>query len=150
MNYRRCTEDDIPLMCQMRKRQLTRADVDTSIDIDAELFRFFSDKMADGSLVEYFLEENGEIIATAGILFIEFPPAYSIPTGVRGYVTNMYTAPEYRRQGIATSMLLKLMDEAKARGVTQLCLRATDMGKPVYEKFGFEESGRWMDLDLQK
>ncbi len=148
MNYRLCTKDDIPLMCRMRKRQLAREGIDTRIDLDEDMYRFFSDKMADGSLVEWFLEENGEIIATAGILFIEFPPSYNNPTGVRGYVTNMYTAPEYRRKRIATSMLSRLMDEARARSVNRICLRASALGKPVYEKFGFTGSEKWMELDL--
>ena len=121
---------------------------DPQINIDEELYRFFTEKLTDGSLVELFAEENGEIIATAGILFIQLPPSYMNPTGVRGYVTNMFTVPEYRGRGIATSMLHKLMDEAKARSVYRICLRASDLGKPVYKKFGFEESGRWMDLDL--
>ena len=57
MNYRLCTKDDIPLMCRMRKRQLAREGIDTRIDLDEDMYRFFSDKMADGSLVEWFLEE---------------------------------------------------------------------------------------------
>ena len=40
------------------------------------------------------------------------------------------------------------MEEAKARSVFRICLRASDLGKPVYKKFGFEESERWMELDL--
>ena len=148
MNYRRCTENDIPLMCQLRKRQIFRDDIDPRINIDAELHRFFTDMMADGSLVEWFAEENGEVIATAGILFIQMPPAYSNPTGVRGYITNMYTAPEYRGKGIATSMLQKLMDEARSRSVFRIFLRASDLGKPVYKEFGFEGSDKWMELDL--
>ena len=148
MKYRLCTKDDIPLMCQMRKQQLMREGVDTRIDLDPDMYRFFTDKMADGSLVEWFLEENGEVIATAGILFIEMPPSYNNPTGIRGYITNMYTAPEYRRKGIATSMLSKLMEEAKARSVNRICLRASEQGRPVYEKFGFKGSEKWMELDL--
>ena len=99
-------------------------------------------------LMLYDMEENGEVIATAGILFIQMPPAYSNPTGVRGYITNMYTAPEYRGKGIATSMLQKLMDEARSRSVFRICLRASDLGKPVYKEFGFDESDKWMELDL--
>ena len=148
MNYRICSENDIPLMCQMRKRQLMKEGIDPRIDIDAELHRFFSDKMADGSLIEWFLEEDGEVIATAGILFIDFPPSFTNQSGVRGYITNMYTAPGHRGKGIATAMLHKLIEEARARSVTRICLRASELGKPVYKAFGFEKSDKWMELDL--
>ena len=148
MNYRICTKKDIPVMCEMRKQQLIQSGIDPKTDIDAELYRFFTDKLDDGSLVEWMLEENGKVIATAGILFIEFPPSYRNPTGVRGYITNMYTAPEYREKGIASSMLEKLIEEARKRSVFRICLRASEMGKSVYKQFGFEESDRWMELDL--
>ena len=77
MNCRICTKDDIPLMCQMRMRQLTRDGIDPGLEIDTELVRFFTEKLDDGSLVEWFLEDDGEIIATAGILFIQLTPSYS-------------------------------------------------------------------------
>ena len=32
-------------------------------------------------------------------------PAYHNPTGKKVYIMNMYTAPEYRRQGIAFNTL---------------------------------------------
>lgn len=50
---------------------------------------------------------------------------------------NMYTAPEYRRQGIAYHTLDLLVKAAKEQGVTQIALEATDMGRPLYEKYGF-------------
>ena len=109
---------------------------------------FFEKPFADGSLVERVAEEDGQVVATAAILFIEFPPAFTNPTGIRGYITNMYTSPDYRGKGIATSLLEKLMEEARARNIYMIFLGASKMGKPVYRKFGFEESGKWMDLHL--
>lgn len=50
---------------------------------------------------------------------------------------NMYTAPEYRRQGIAFHTLDLLVKAAKERGISQIALEATDMGRPLYEKYGF-------------
>ncbi len=49
---------------------------------------------------------------------------------------NMYTAPEYRRQGIAFHTL-DLLVKYKEQGVLQITLEATDMGLPLYEKYGF-------------
>ena len=44
---------------------------------------------------------------------------------------NMYTAPKYRRQGIAKHTLDLLVNDAKAQGVSQIALEATDMGQPL-------------------
>lgn len=49
----------------------------------------------------------------------------------------MYTAPEYRRQGIAFHTLDLLVQDAKEQGVSQITLETTDMGRPLYERYGF-------------
>ena len=38
------------------------------------------------------------------------------------------------------------MEDAKERGVTVISLEATDMGKPLYEKFGFVKMNDEMEL----
>ena len=148
MSYRMAGERDIPVLCQLRKRQLMDEGIDPNIDIDEELYRFFADKLADGSLVQWLLEKDGAVIATAAILFLELPPTFTNRTGGRGYITNMYTAPEHRGKGIAVRMLEKLMDEARQRSVPTIILKASGSGRPVYKKFGFSEAGDWMELVL--
>ena len=64
-------------------------------------------------------------------------PTYHNPTGRKAYIMNMYTAPEYRRQGIAIHTLDLLVNDARKQGVSQIALEATDMGRPLYEKYGF-------------
>ena len=49
----------------------------------------------------------------------------------------MYTAPEYRRQGIAIHTLDLLVKDTREQGVLQIALEATDTGRPLYEKYGF-------------
>ena len=50
---------------------------------------------------------------------------------------NMYTAPEYRRRGIARKTLDMLVEECKRRGVRFITLEATASGQPLYESYGF-------------
>ena len=59
---------------------------------------------------------------------------------------NMYTAPDYRRKGIAFKTLDLLIQDAKERGVTAISLEATDMGRPLYEKYGFVKMNDEMEL----
>ncbi len=92
------------------------------------------------------MEDNGEIVATAAILFHEYPPTFTNRPEIRGYVTNMYTAPAYRKKGIATELLDKLKEEAKKRGAAKMWLGASEMGRPVYEKYGFNVMTEWMDI----
>ena len=49
----------------------------------------------------------------------------------------MYTDPAYRRRGIATEVLDKLVKAALEKGARYISLEATTMGRPLYEKYGF-------------
>ena len=148
MHYRIATKQDIPLMIRLRKKQLIDEGIKPEIEIDKQLQQYFEEKLSDGSLVEWLLEEDETIVATAAIAFLELPPTYTNQSGIRGYITNMYTAPEYRGTGIASEMLKKLMDEARKRSVNKIFLCASKYGKPVYEKYGFTESDGWMEMTL--
>ena len=145
---RRATTADIPALCDARRRQLVDEGMPPDTSIDDELRLYFETSLADGTLVEWVCEEDGEIVATAAIAFMPFPPAFNNPAGTRGYVTNMYTAPSHRGRGIATSMLPLLIDEARRRGVRKVLLHASLMGRPVYERQGFRANDSWMELDL--
>lgn len=59
---------------------------------------------------------------------------------------NMYTNPDYRRMGIAMKTLELLVAEAKEKGIKAISLEATDMGRSLYEKFGFVKMNNEMEL----
>ena len=148
MNYRLSIKEDIPLLIELRKRQLIDEGQNPDVNMDQELVKFFNNHFADNTLVEWVAEEDGKIVGTAAILFFEFPPAFTNPSGIKGYITNMYTVPEYRGQGLASELLKKVLDEARSRSVKNILLAASDMGKPVYKKVGFEEAGDWMKMNI--
>ena len=104
--------------------------------------------MARDQLVEYVAEEGGQIVATGAVCFYEFPPSYINPSGRVAYVTNMYTRPEFRRQGLATRMLDLLTQECRRRGVHRSLLAASRWGRPVYEAYGYQQEPKWYCLWL--
>ena len=148
MIYRKATLDDIPVLIELRKKQLIDEGIPPNAKIDEELSNFFHETMNDHSLVEWVVEDNGTIIATAAIVFYRFLPTYTNVNNMKGYIANMYTREDYRKRGIATSLLDRLVAEAKARGIKKLWLGASTMGRPVYEKFGFKPMDRWLEMDL--
>lgn len=58
----------------------------------------------------------------------------------------MYTRPEHRRKGIAYKTFDILVRASKDRGITVISLEATDMGRCLYEKYGFEKMSHEMEL----
>ncbi|WP_312094121.1 GNAT family N-acetyltransferase [Niallia sp.] len=148
MNYRKATVADVNLLMEWRKTQLVDEGIKADKDIDIELEAFFRKKLAAGSLIQLVVEEQNEIIATGAIVIYDFPPSYTNKSGKKAYVTNMYTKNDYRGKGIASSLLMKLVEEAQNLGITKMWLGASKLGRPVYKKFGFTETDEWMELEL--
>ena len=150
MIFRRAEIEDVVRLIELRKLQLQDEGQTPDVDIDQKLDIFFKQKMQSGELVEWVAEdETGRIIATAAVLFIEFPPVFTNPTGKKGYITNMYTADEYRGQGIAGLLLMKIERESKERGITNLMLHASEMGRKAYVKSGFRERQVVMEKKIE-
>lgn len=148
MVYRKATLQDVETLVQMRQTQLMDEGSVPRYSIDDELLDFFTESLTSGAMVEWVAEDGDEIVATAAIVFYQFPPGYTNKSGRKGYVTNMYTKNAYRGQGIASTLLGKLAEEAKAAGIDKIWLGASPMGRPVYERFGFKDSPNWLELDL--
>ena len=85
-------------------------------------------------------------IGTDGVSFFQVMPTYHNPSGKKAYIMNMYTNPKYRRKGIAYKTLDMLIKDSKSKGIFSISLEATDMGRPLYEKYGFIKMNNEMEL----
>jgi ribosomal protein S18 acetylase RimI-like enzyme len=79
------------------------------------------------------------IVGCAWLLEVEKPPSPHFPTGKTATVLNVYVFPDRRGQGIGTALLRRLADEARARGIEQVSLLATQAGADLYRRTGFVE-----------
>jgi len=53
------------------------------------------------------------------------------------WIAMVLTDPSFRRRGLANALLSHAIEFCEARGVREIRLDATEMGRPVYEKLGF-------------
>ncbi len=148
MKYRKANTDDIPELTELRKKQLIDEGIEPNTNIDSELSFFFEKKLSDGTLIQWLAEDKEEIIACGAVIFYEFPPSYTNKTGRKAYISNMYTKENYRGQGIAANLLTRLIEEVENAGVTKIWLGASEMGRPVYKKFGFIETDDYLELEI--
>lgn len=139
--YRRASIEDIDELVRTRIVVLRAAnklsDEADMTTVEKESYAYYGRALVSGEHTAYLVYDDGKFIGAGGVSFYQVMPTYHNPSGKKAYIMNMYTAPEYRRQGIAYKTLGLLVEEAKERGVSQISLEATDMGRPVYEKFGF-------------
>ena len=148
MTYRQATINDIPELVRCRIRQLIDEGQEPEGDIKEANEAYFRDYMERGQMEEWVCEDDGRIVATGAIIYYGFPPSFTNNGGLKGYVTNIYTDPEYRGRGIATKMLEILEERMRGRGVCRIWLEASRWGKPVYEKYGFRENDSIMTIEV--
>lgn len=150
IHYKRATIEDIDELVRTRIIVLRAAnklsgDEDMS-HVEQESYKYYRHALETGEHIAYLVYDEGAFIGAGGVSFYQVMPTYHNPTGKKAYIMNMYTAPEYRRQGIALHTLDLLVKEAKAHGVSQIALEATNMGRPLYGKYGFVAMKDEMEL----
>ena len=148
MEFRRANIDDINELINLRKQQLLDEGDNAEQDIDKELEEYFSQYIANNTFISWVATENNKIIATSGVCFYQLPPNYSNPSGKIAYITNMYTKKEFRRKGIASKLLEKIIDEVRSLNYRIIRLHASSDGKNLYLKYGFSDYEGSMHLRI--
>ena len=150
--YKKATIADIDELVKTRIIVLRAAnklsnDVDMSL-VEKESYEYYKSALETGEHVAYLVYDNETFIGAGGVSFYQVMPTYHNPTGKKAYIMNMYTNPAYRRKGIAYQTLNLLVADAKNKGIDAISLEATEMGRPLYEKFGF--TGMNDEMELKK
>ena len=124
LTFRKATVDDIDLLTKTRievLRAANRLPVDTDMgDVEKQSRLYYEKALRDGTHTACLVFDRDRWVGAGGISYYQVMPTYHNPSGNKAYIMNMYTHPEYRRQGIAF-----------------ISLEATAMGRPLYEKYGF-------------
>lgn len=121
--------------------------ISTEIELSAEdkaklepqLREYFKEYVPEEKFTAYAMEIDGEIVSAAFLIIDERPPGLNNPNGRYGTITNVFTYPEHRGKGYATSLMNFLIVDADNIFVTVLDLYSTKVGKRLYEKLGFKE-----------
>lgn len=150
MNYKRATMDDIEVLtetriCVLRAANKLSDDVDMT-QVKKQSYEYYKEALQKEEHVAYLVFDDEIFVGAGGVSFFRVMPTYHNPTGWKAYIMNMYTNPEYRRKGIAMKTLDLLVGEAKKKGITAISLEATDMGRPLYKKYGFVKMNDEMEL----
>jgi len=150
--YKKAGFEDLELLVKTRTEVLRAANgLDDSIDmteVETQSRFYYEQALAEGFHTAYLVFDGSVFIGVGGISYYTVMPTYHNSTGKKAYIMNMYTKLEYRRMGIATRTLDLLVQDAKEQGVTSISLEATEMGKPLYEKYGFVPMKFEMELPI--
>ncbi len=154
--YRKLTEEFLDRIIEMRISQLTEEytsegkTVPEDVDLEKALRDFYVKNLAAGTYVSWLAFDGDRIVGTSGMSFAEKPPYFTCPSGKLGILSSMYTDPDYRRMGIATALLDRVVNEAREYDCGTIYITASDMGVKLYTAYGFVHNGNFMQYNFDK
>ncbi len=147
---RRATVDDVEAVVRLRLAfcgEMEGIDDEAALRALAGVIRrYLEAKLASGEFIAWLAAEDGVNVSIGGLVFYERPPTARNPAGLDAYVGNMYTVPGWRRKGLATALLREIIAYVKGTQLRRLRLHASEAGRPVYAKVGFEPNPALLDL----
>lgn len=149
-SIRQATLADVPVIAHHRSSMFADMGTDPALiaERDAAFRDWVSARLASGEYLGWLaVNPAGEVIAGVGLWFYDWVPSPKASSTRRGYILNVYTEPEYRRQGIARHIVGEVLAYCKANGVVNMLLHASDAGRPIYESLGFTATNE-MRLNL--
>jgi GNAT superfamily N-acetyltransferase len=147
--YRPATTHDLACAVDLRARMMEEIN-GVSPDVDGPAWRsrfteFFRSRMEQGlAAIELAICDVRPIgMATVYLPVTHRTEIFCQPSA---YVTSVYVEPQWRRSGIASTLMHAVVAWAKARGCLVIRLRPSSIGKPLYDALGFAPSG---ELELR-
>lgn len=88
--------------------------------------------------IYFFLEIiNDKIVGTLGLQIIKYMPT-CLNSGIEGYICNVYTLKEYRKNGICTNLVKECIKFAEENNIIELKLTCDiPEARRIYEKQDF-------------
>jgi len=140
---RRAGPDDIEAWARLRvglmaSERLVEPGTASSAALVASIVAWLGERLDSPSFGAFVAVEEGRVVGSGGISIYDNPPGPG-PTTREAYVMSMFTEPAARGRGVARAVLAALLDFARAAGgVGRVWLRASEMGRPLYLRAGFQ------------
>lgn len=149
MEIRRATIKDLDRLIENRIKFVSDiGDIPSPEEFSESTSKYFKSHIEKEDLIIWLAVDKDEIVATVEFCIYEIMPTLSSMCGKTGLLLNVWTDENYRRQGLATKLLNNTIEDAKKSGVMNISLKATDQGRPVYEKLGFKNIPNGMEIKL--
>lgn len=143
MNIRLAEEKDIKQLIKMRWDCTIEHDETNKIEktsfhnFENECQTFLEDALNESQWFIWVAEENDKILSHIYIELIQKVPRPGRITYPFAYMTNVYTIPEYRNQGIGSKLLSTINRWAKENNYEFIIVWPSDDSIQYYKKNGY-------------
>jgi GNAT superfamily N-acetyltransferase len=138
----RCgSADDFPAFLRHRRAMFIELGQDDPAKLDAMEAAFCPwawERMQRGEFLLWLAEDaDGTAAASAALWIRDWVPQPVDLSGRRAHVLNIYTAPAFRRQGLARRLMETLLAWCRENAIRSVTLRPSDAGRELYGSLGF-------------
>ena len=149
MKYRAANESDVVALAAMRWEFQIEDNDSPPIVNKTEFVEFCSDFLRQGLIqknwVYWIAELEGEIVSHIFVQRVRGVPRPFWLNNAYGYVSNVYTKPAYRRQGIGTELMQQVLNWARHQEIDVLIVSISEESITFYERAGFTARNEWME-----
>lgn len=150
IHYRMATAADVETLADLRWQMAAEyhAETVTRDEYIAAYCATVRGELERGSYLAWLAEADGRPVASTVLIWWPMPPNFDELQRSRGYVSSVFTHPDFRRMGLARTLMEMLIAQARRRGISKLLLNSSSMGRPLYLSMGFVVPERGLEIDL--
>ena len=153
ITYRVATEADIDELARMRwdfrleeAPGATRHDLTTFL---AACTTFLLQGLAERSWIYWIAQEPDQIVSHIYVQRVPKVPKPNRLDEAFGYVTNVYTRPAYRGQGIGGQLLTHVVQWAREQDLESLILWPSATSVSFYQRAGFRGGSEMLEYEVR-
>jgi GNAT superfamily N-acetyltransferase len=151
VQIREATADDVAHLVRHRRgmyEDMGYDDAGALSNMVSTFEPYLAEALGNGTLHGWLAQAGDRVVAGGLVLLSPWPSHPYDGQCRRASILNMYTDPDFRRQGIARRLMHTMIEWCRRQGLTHVDLHASDKGRPLYESLGFEPTNE-MRLDLR-
>lgn len=115
-----------------------------------ECSRFIQAGLEAGTWEHFVAEIDARVVAMASIQLVQMMPRPSRARDALGYLTNVYTTPNYRNQGIGQGLLEYAKAWAQQQDLELLVVWPSWGSRSVYQRVGFRDDIEILELKIRQ
>jgi GNAT superfamily N-acetyltransferase len=138
---RLAAQSDIAELVEIRRdftfEDLEPRDRNSRSGYEADCRAFLEDAITSGCWQIWVAELEGRLVAHAFVALVEKVPSPRRENRRIAYLTNVYTRPEHRNEGIGDRLMKRALEAARDAGVELMIVWPSDESVEFYKRQGF-------------
>ena len=151
------TAGDFPVLVAHHRRMFEEVLMSRKLDPDTldaeELDRAYINKLKNelGTTCHLWVVRKGirDVVASGGVSIVSMVPVPGDCSCSVAYIHSIFTETEFRHHGLAKQIMETIGRFCREKGIRRLILNASDAGRPLYEKLGFEPATNSMRMLIE-